>query len=56
LIEFITLLKYTAIIILMNIFTIITAILVLGIVLGGLAIFLFKAYRSEIKKISNGSS
>jgi hypothetical protein len=35
-------------------FTIITAVLVLGIVWGGLAVFLLKAYRSEIRKIDDG--
>jgi hypothetical protein len=38
----------------MNLFTIITAVLVLGIVWGGLLIFLIKAYRSEMSKRSNG--
>jgi heme/copper-type cytochrome/quinol oxidase subunit 2 len=36
--------------------TIITMILILGIVLGGLIIFLVKAYRSERNKINNGNN
>jgi hypothetical protein len=40
----------------MNIFTIITALIVLGIVWGGLILFLVKAYKSEAKKTNNGSS
>lgn len=40
----------------MNLITIITASVVLGIIWGGLAVFLVKAYRSEIKKIKNGNN
>ena len=39
----------------MYIFTIITAIIVLGIVWGGLIVFLLKAYTSERKKNTSGS-
>ncbi|MBT8378362.1 MAG: MetS family NSS transporter small subunit [Ignavibacteria bacterium] len=39
----------------MNTETIITMILILGIVWGGLILFLFKAYRSEIRKTHNGN-
>jgi hypothetical protein len=38
----------------MNIYTIITAILVLGIVWGGLIFFLSKAFRYEKMKRKNG--
>lgn len=38
----------------MQLETIITMILILGIVWGGLAVFLVKAYRSEVKKTRNG--
>lgn len=39
----------------MNVLTVITALIVLGIVWGGLVVFLFKAYTSERKKNTSGN-